>query len=85
MCSNLFAPRRPFTVLNTQSLLDTGEGLISLRGGTQLPPASLITRARCRQYCSRRLRRIFKGTKFLHGRGRYQKKKLDPNAVKDER
>ncbi|KAI3436731.1 hypothetical protein D9Q98_006146 [Chlorella vulgaris] len=37
------------------------------------------------QYCSRRLRRIYKGVKFLHGRGRYQKKKHEPDAVKDVR
>eukprot|EP00887_Chlorella_sp_A99_P002852 scaffold6.g2852.t1 len=40
---------------------------------------------RYRQYCSRRLRRIYKGVKFLHGRGRYQKKKLEPENVKEER
>ena len=39
----------------------------------------------CRQYCSRRLRRIYKAVRFLHGRGRYQKKKLEPEAVKDVR
>ena len=38
-----------------------------------------------RQYCTRRLRRIYEGVRFLHGRGRYQKKKLDPDHVKDER
>lgn len=38
-----------------------------------------------RQYCSRRLRRIYKGVRFLHGRGRYQKKRLEPDSVKDER
>lgn len=39
----------------------------------------------CRQYCTRRLRRIYKSVKFLHGRGRYQKKKLEPEGVKDVR
>lgn len=41
--------------------------------------------ADCRQYCSRRLRRIYKSVRFLHGRGRYQKKKLEPEGVKDVR
>jgi len=38
-----------------------------------------------REYCSRRLRRIYKGVKFLHGRGRFQKKKLEPETITDER
>lgn len=38
-----------------------------------------------RQYCSRRLRRIYKSVRFLHGRGRYQKKKLEPEGIKDIR
>lgn len=38
-----------------------------------------------RQYCSRRLHRIYKGVKFLHGRGKYHKKKLEPETIKDER
>ncbi|KAL4457793.1 hypothetical protein ABPG75_012658 [Micractinium tetrahymenae] len=40
---------------------------------------------RYRQYCSRRLRRIYKSVRFLHGRGRYQKKKIEPEGVKDVR
>lgn len=48
--------------------------------------AHLQRRPMCRrQYCSRRLRRVYKGVKFLHGRGRYQKKKLEPEAIKDVR
>jgi signal recognition particle subunit SRP68 len=39
----------------------------------------------CREYCSRRLRRIYKGVKFLHGRSRFQKKKLEPETITDER
>lgn len=40
---------------------------------------------RYRQYCSRRLRRLYKGTKFLHGKGRYVKKKLEVPMVTEER
>lgn len=39
----------------------------------------------CRQYCTRRLRRLYKSLRFLHGRGRYQKKKLEPATIKDAR
>lgn len=49
------------------------------------PTAQPLPAIACRQYCSRRLRRIYKGVKFLHGRGRYQKKKHEPDAVKDVR
>lgn len=45
----------------------------------------MITQHPCRQYCGRRLRRIYKAVRFLHGRGRYQKKKLEPETVKDVR
>lgn len=38
-----------------------------------------------RQYCSRRLRSLYKAVKFLHGKGRYQKKKLDVPQVTDVR
>ncbi|KAK2075844.1 hypothetical protein QBZ16_001585 [Prototheca wickerhamii] len=41
--------------------------------------------SRYRQYCSRRLRRIYKKTKFLHGRTKYIKKSLTGEAVTDER
>ena len=37
----------------------------------------------CRQYCTRRLRRLYKSTKFLHGRGRFSKKTLEAHMVKD--
>eukprot|EP00889_Picochlorum_renovo_P000229 jgi/Picre1/27259/NNA_000228.t1 len=40
---------------------------------------------RYRQYCARRLHRIYKGMKFLHGRGRYQKKTLTADMIHDER
>ncbi|GAB4820832.1 hypothetical protein N2152v2_007878 [Parachlorella kessleri] len=40
---------------------------------------------RYRQYCGRRLRRLYKSLKFLHGRGRYQKKRLEAAAIKDVR
>jgi signal recognition particle subunit SRP68 len=38
-----------------------------------------------RQYCSRRLRRLYKSTKFLHGRGRFAKKKMEPHTCTDAR
>ena len=38
-----------------------------------------------RQYCTRRLRRIYKGVKFLHGRKHYQKRQLAPDTVADIR
>lgn len=44
-----------------------------------------LSPAHRRQYCSRRLRRLYKGTKFLHGRGRFQKKKMEPAMVTDTR
>lgn len=37
----------------------------------------------CRQYCTRRLRRLYKKTKFLHGRGRFTKKTLEAHMVRD--
>lgn len=40
---------------------------------------------RYRQYCARRLRRLHVKTKFLHGRTRHQKKKLEPTIMTDER
>mmetsp|Transcript_18431 Transcript_18431/g.55570 ORF Transcript_18431/g.55570 Transcript_18431/m.55570 type:complete len:605 (+) Transcript_18431:170-1984(+) len=40
---------------------------------------------RYRQYCTRRLRRLYKSTKFLHGRGRFAKKALEPHMVTDAR
>lgn len=40
---------------------------------------------RYRQYCTRRLARVYKSLKFTHGRGKYQKKTLDAAMVKDER
>ncbi|WIA32643.1 hypothetical protein OEZ86_003445 [Tetradesmus obliquus] len=40
---------------------------------------------RYRQYCARRLRSLYKALKFLHGKGRYTKKKLDVPQVSDAR
>eukprot|EP00898_Chlorokybus_atmophyticus_P006587 jgi/Chlat1/692/Chrsp104S00017 len=40
---------------------------------------------RYRQYCTRKLRRLYKSLKFLHGRGKYQKKTLKPADVTDVR
>jgi hypothetical protein len=36
-------------------------------------------------YCARRLRSLYKSLRFLHGRGRYQKRKLDVAMVTDAR
>ena len=40
---------------------------------------------RYRQYCSRRLHRVRKSLGFLHGKGRYQKRALEPRAVREDR
>eukprot|EP00879_Flechtneria_rotunda_P020354 GHRR01021405.1.p1 GENE.GHRR01021405.1~~GHRR01021405.1.p1 ORF type:complete len:546 (+),score=261.79 GHRR01021405.1:1195-2832(+) len=40
---------------------------------------------RYRQYCAHRLRSLYKALKFLHGKGRYTKKKLDVPQVTDAR
>eukprot|EP00468_Gymnochlora_sp_CCMP2014_P009611 CAMPEP_0167759566 /NCGR_PEP_ID=MMETSP0110_2-20121227/11097_1 /TAXON_ID=629695 /ORGANISM="Gymnochlora sp., Strain CCMP2014" /LENGTH=611 /DNA_ID=CAMNT_0007645971 /DNA_START=11 /DNA_END=1846 /DNA_ORIENTATION=+ len=40
---------------------------------------------RYRQYCCRRLRRIRKSVKFLHGKTHYKKKKLDVRHIENER
>ena len=58
------------------------EGRLGQAGVQQ---AVIVSPACCRQYCTRRLRRIYKRVKFLHGRGRYQKKKLEPEGIKDVR
>ena len=39
----------------------------------------------CRQYCARRLQRIYKGANFLHGKGRFQQKSLKSSKIDDER
>ena len=36
-------------------------------------------------FCARRLRSLYKGLKFLHGKGRYQKRKLDAVMVTEPR
>eukprot|EP00775_Hariotina_reticulata_P003191 gene3191-3469_t len=41
--------------------------------------------ARYRQYCARRLGSLYTAVKLLHGKGRYQKKKLDLQHVTDVR
>jgi hypothetical protein len=38
-----------------------------------------------RQYCSRRLRSLYKQLKLLHGKGRYQKRKIEPEMMADSR
>ena len=39
----------------------------------------------CRQYCARRLQRLYKALKFTHGRGKFQKKELQAKDVTDDR
>jgi hypothetical protein len=36
-----------------------------------------------RQYCTRKLRRLYKALKFTHGRGKYASRKLDASTVTD--
>lgn len=50
--------------------------------GRAPPPVAPRTSPR-RQYCARRLRSLYKATKFLHGKGRYTKRKLDVPHVTD--
>jgi hypothetical protein len=38
-----------------------------------------------RVFCARRLRTLYKALKFLHGKGRYQKKKIEVAMVTDSR
>ena len=38
-----------------------------------------------RQYCTRKLQRTRKALKLTHGRGKFQAKKLDVEAVKDSK
>ncbi|GBG75741.1 hypothetical protein CBR_g20988 [Chara braunii] len=40
---------------------------------------------RYRRYCTARLRRLYKSLKFLHGRGKYVKKTIEPAMVADIR
>ncbi|GBF99974.1 hypothetical protein Rsub_12667 [Raphidocelis subcapitata] len=40
---------------------------------------------RYRVFCARRLRTLYKGLKFLHGRGRYQKRRLEVAMITDAR
>lgn len=41
--------------------------------------------ARYRAYCARRLARLYETCKLKHGKGKYVKKKLDVEAIADER
>ncbi|KAI7837680.1 hypothetical protein COHA_008473 [Chlorella ohadii] len=70
------APELPTLTLDVLQIVKDAQGLHGLKHSDY---------QRYRQYCSRRLRRIYKAVRFLHGRGRYQKKKLEPEAVKDVR
>eukprot|EP00959_Pyramimonas_sp_CCMP1952_P264668 5533887-Pyramimonas_sp.AAC.1 len=38
-----------------------------------------------RQYCARRLRRLYKGLQFLHGRKKFENKVIEAEMVKEER
>ncbi|KAI8465561.1 MAG: hypothetical protein J3K34DRAFT_525289 [Monoraphidium minutum] len=40
---------------------------------------------RYRLYCARRLRSLYKALKFTHGKGRYQKRKLEASMITDAR
>lgn len=40
---------------------------------------------RYRQYCSRRLRRLRKSVRFMHGRGKFVKKSVTSDIVSSER
>ncbi|TVU25631.1 hypothetical protein EJB05_28134 [Eragrostis curvula] len=40
---------------------------------------------RYRRYCSARLRRLYKSLKFLHGRGRYNKRNISESTITDVR
>ncbi|CAI5511873.1 unnamed protein product [Closterium sp. Naga37s-1] len=44
-----------------------------------------IIAVHCSRYCSARLRRLFRSLRFLHGKGKYQRKSLEPNTVTDVR
>jgi len=63
-------------------------------GKNLLPPQRSIDRSRSsssrlnqlrqnndRTYCTRRLRSLYKGLRFLHGKGRYAPRKLDPSLL----
>ncbi|EFN58517.1 hypothetical protein CHLNCDRAFT_140581 [Chlorella variabilis] len=85
-------PELPVLSLPVLQIVKDGQGLHGLKhsdyqryrqAAIDARPPGTITPAT--QYCSRRLRRVYKGVKFLHGRGRYQKKKLEPEAIKDVR
>jgi hypothetical protein len=39
----------------------------------------------CRIYCARRLRSLYKALKFQHGKGRYQKRKLEIGMITEAR
>ncbi|ONM59566.1 signal recognition particle-related / SRP-related [Zea mays] len=40
---------------------------------------------RYRRYCSARLRRLYKSLKFLHGRGKYNRRNITESTVTDVR
>jgi hypothetical protein len=47
------------------------------------PPADTLAPARV--FCARRLKSLYKALKFLHGKGRYQKRKLEAHLITDAR
>jgi len=49
------------------------------------PPPLTTTTTLPRLFCARRLRTLYKTLKFLHGKGRYQKKKLEVGMITDSR
>lgn len=74
----LFLARPLFLKQNGARTRSTRPVCTLLRSNT--PPPALI-----RKYCGRRLRRLHVKTRFLHGKGRYQKKKLEPAMATEER
>lgn len=54
--------------------MQSRQQLLGWQQHSQLPPCHLGAH---RQYCARRLRSLYTSLKFLHGKGRYTKKKLD--------
>ena len=49
------------------------------------PPTTGTDDSMYRAYCSRRVHRVRKSVKLMHGRGKYTKKEIDANTVKDPR
>ena len=66
----------PELSLDIFDLIKTAQGLHGLRHGDY---------GRYRQYCSRRLHRLRKTAALTHGKGRYAKRPIEPESVRDAR